>query len=54
MQDLEILIRYKCEACDGSGAKRDTMGKVIGDCSACGGNGKHQEWIKYEDLQGVL
>lgn len=53
MQDLEILIRYKCEKCDGSGAMmhKDT-GKVIGNCSECGGNGKHQKWILASDVPG--
>lgn len=51
MQDLEILIRYKCEKCGGDGAMRHKdSGKVIGNCSVCDGNGKHQEWVLASDV----
>ncbi len=52
MQDLEIMIRYKCEECGGSGAKRhEGSGKVIGNCSECGGQGKKQEWVDVTSLK---
>ncbi len=44
MQDIEILIRYKCEKCGGSGALRQE-GRVIGNCRDCDGQGKKQEWV---------
>lgn len=50
MQDLEILIRYKCEKCGGSGAKRNETGVVIGNCRECGGNGRHQKWALATDV----
>lgn len=60
MQDLEILIRYKCEKCGGDGAKRspdvsdsegiNRGGKVIGNCNACSGNGRHQKWVLAKDV----
>jgi DnaJ-class molecular chaperone len=45
MQGLEILIRYKCEKCGGDGALRNNTGVVIGNCSDCSGNGRHQKWV---------
>ncbi len=52
MQDIEILIRYKCEKCDGSGALRqEGSNRVIGNCRDCGGQGNHQEW---RELKVVL
>lgn len=50
MQDLEILIRYKCDACGGDGALRDSTGKVIGNCGSCSGNGRHQEWVRWDKV----
>ncbi len=53
MQDLEILIRYKCEVCGGDGAVRDSTDKVIGNCVTCGGNGRHQEWVLAKDVDDL-
>ncbi len=50
MNDIEILIRYKCEKCGGSGALRQE-GRVIGNCRDCDGQGKKQEW---RELKVVL
>lgn len=50
MQDLEILIRYRCEKCGGDGAKRNNTGVVIGNCSDCGGQGRKQEWVLAKDV----
>ncbi len=50
MNELEILIRYKCEECGGDGARRSDKGQVTGNCVACSGNGKHQEWVLAKDV----